>query len=191
MAPDGNEMTADYTSVPIGSALRIAPGFMARSIDDATGIETTIEANYVADRGRYVMTSILSRAMGSEFDENRLKHAAPQAILQIAVPHCVALRLDESTNAEWTAVSDLTKGEGRIIPDWMARAVVKRGTKDERWEVVEILYGIGALADLPPVKLICRELEVPERTAVYWIQQARALGYLAGMSSNVGRPANG
>ena len=142
-------------------------------------------------RGRYVITTILNRAIADDFNEDRLKHAAPQAILQIAIPHCVSLQLDDSPDGKWTTVADLTTAEGRIIPSWMAQAVVKRGMKDERWEVIEILYGTAALADLPPVKLIALELEVPERTASDWIQKARAAGWLVGMTSNVGRPANG
>ncbi len=66
---------------------------------------------------------------------------------------------------------------------------MKRGMKDERWEVIEILYGTAALADPPPVKLIALELDVPERTASDWVQKARAAGWLVGMTSNVGRPA--
>lgn len=73
----------------------------------------------------------------------------------------------------------------------MAQAVVKRGMKDERWAVVEILYRTGALADLPPVKLIALELDIPARTASDWIKKARAVRWLVGMTSNVGRPANG
>lgn len=191
MAPDGNVMTAEHATVPIASSLRVAPGFIARAADDATGIETTVEARYVTERGRYVLTSILSRALRADFDEDRLKHPTTQALLQVAVPHCVALRLNDSELAEWTAVSDLTKGDGRIIPDWIARDVVKRGMKDERWEVVEILFSIGALAGAAPAKLIARELGVPHRTAVDWIQQARAAGLLVGMTSNVGRPIRG
>jgi hypothetical protein len=186
---DGKPMSADSAVQPVGSALRIAPGFIASSVDDSTGIATTIEAQYDEDRGRYVVRSILSRAVRDDFDEVKLKHAAPQAILQVAVPHCVALLLDEDPNAQWTSVSDLTQGEGAIVPEWMASSVVKRGMKEERWEVIEILYGIAALADLPPVKLIARELSVPERTASDWIQKARASGRLVGIASNVGRPA--
>jgi hypothetical protein len=88
----------------------------------------------------------------------------------------------------WLTVSDLTSGDGRIIPPWMAGAVTKRGVKDERWDVVEIVYGTAALADLSPVKLVAFELGVPERTAQDWIRSARAAGRLAGLSSNVGRP---
>lgn len=41
------------------------------------------------------------------------------------------------------------------------------------------------------VKLIALELDIPERTASDWIKKAREAGRLVGMTSNVGRPANG
>lgn len=189
--PDGKTMTALAATEAVGSALRIAPAFVATAADATTGVETTIEAHYSAERGRYIITTIVNRAIAPDFSEDRLKHAAPQAILQVAIPHCVALQLDDGPDAQWTTVADLTTADGRIIPPWMAQAVVKRGMKDERWEVIEILYGTAALADLPPVKLIALELDVPERTASDWIQKARAAGWLVGMTSNVGRPASG
>lgn len=188
---DGKTMSAQDATESVGSALRIAPGFVATAVDETTGVETTIEAHYLTERGRYVITTIVNRAIAPDFSEYQLKHAAPQAILQVAIPHCVALQLDDNPDAKWTTVADLTTADGRIIPPWMAQAVVKRGMKDERWEVIEILYGTAALAELPPVKLIALELDVPERTASDWIQKARAAGWLVGMTSNVGRPANG
>ncbi|WP_225221540.1 hypothetical protein [Microbacterium gallinarum] len=112
--------------------MRIAPSFVATAVDDIAGVETTIEAHYSPDRGRYLITTIVNRAIAENFSEYRLKHAAPQAILQAAVPHCIALRLDDSPDAEWTAITDLTADDGRIIPPWLAQAVVKRGMKDER-----------------------------------------------------------
>jgi hypothetical protein len=186
---DGDEMSARHATESVGAALHVAPGFVATAVDDDTGVETTIEAVYMAERGRYVITTILNRAISVDFNEDRLKHAAPQAILQVAVPHCISLLLDDSPDATRTTIADLTTADGRIIPTWMAAAVVKRGIKDERWEVIEILYGTAALSDLPPVKLIASELDVPERTASDWIQKARAAGWLVGMTSNVGRPA--
>ncbi len=189
--PDGEIMSAHAATHAVGTALRIAPAFIATAVDETTGVETTIEAHYRAERGRYIITTIVNRAITEDFDEDRLKHTAPQAILQTAIPHCVAVQLNESPDANWTTVADLTTAEGRIIPPWMAQAVVKRGMKDERWEVIEILYGTAALADLPPVKLIALELDVPQRTASDWIQKARAAGWLVGMTSNVGRPAGG
>ncbi len=188
---DGKSMSAQRATEPVGSALRIAPGFVATTVDDTAGVETTLEAHYLAERGRYVITTITNRAIATDFSEDRLKHTAPQAILRAAIPHCVALLLDDSAQAKWTTVADLTTTDRRIVPLWMAQAVVKRGMKDERWQVIEILYGIAALADLPPVKLIALELDVPERTASDWIQKARAAGWLVGMTSNVGRPAGG
>ncbi|KJL44995.1 hypothetical protein [Microbacterium trichothecenolyticum] len=183
-------MTASDATQSLGAALRIAPAFVATAVDYESGVETTIEAQYRTDRGRYVLTMILNRAIAADFSEYRLKHTAPQAILQAAIPQCIALQLDDSADAKRTTVADLTTGEGRIIPPWLAQAVVKRGVKDERWEVVEILYGTAALSELPPVKLIALELGVPERTASDWIKSARAAGWLVGLTSNVGRPAD-
>lgn len=188
---DGKVMSADEATQSVGSALRIAPAFVATAVDETTGVETTLEAHYMPERGRYVITTIVNRAIAPDFSEDRLKHAAPQAIVQIAIPHCVALLLDDAPDANWTSVADLTTTDGRIIPQWMAQAVVKRGVKDERWAVIEILYGTASLADLPPVKLISVELDVPERTASDWIQKARTAGWLVGMTSNIGRPAGG
>lgn len=188
---DGKKMTSRYATKPVGGALRIAPAFVATALDDETGIETTLEAHYSPDRGRYVITTIVNRAVSEDFSEDRLRHAAPQAILQAAIPHCIAVLLNDSPDAPWTTVADLTTTEGRIIPPWMASAVVKRGMKDERWDVIEVLYGTAALSDSPPVKLIALELDVPERTASDWIKKARDAGRLIGMSSNVGRPPNG
>ncbi|WP_404429929.1 hypothetical protein LG299_10420 [Microbacterium lacus] len=100
--------------------------------------------------------------------------------MQAAIPHCIAVRLEDAPDAKWVTVADLTTGEGRIVPPWLAAAVVKRGMKDERWDVIEILYGTAALSDLPPVKLISLELSVPERTASDWIKKARDAGRLVG-----------
>lgn len=188
---DDKPMTAQHATEPVGSALRIAPGFVATTIDDDAGIETTIEAHYLPERGRYMTTMIRNRAISPTFDERRLKHTPSQAIVQAAVPHCMALQLDEQPGSNWTTVADLNATEGRIIPMWLAQAVTKHGVKDERWEVIEILYGTATLADLPPGKLIETELGIPTRTATYWIQNARAAGRLVGMASNVGRPAGG
>ena len=62
------------------------------------------------------------------------------------------------------------------------------GDTDERCDVIEILYGTSVLADLPPVKMIALELNVPERTASDWIKKARGAGRLVGLTSHVGRP---
>ncbi|MFS0735278.1 hypothetical protein ABC304_07585 [Microbacterium sp. 1P10UB] len=186
---DGKKMTGHAAQTPVGAALRIAPGFIATARDDDAGIETTIEAHYNAEKGRYIPTVIVNRSTSDEFNEERLRHTATQAILQAAIPHCITVRVDDEPNAKWSSVSDLTAGDSKIIPDWMAAAVVKRGVRDERWDVIEILYGAAALAGLPPVKLISVELDIPERTASDWVKRARAAGRLEGMTSTIGRPA--
>ncbi|MBB6390008.1 hypothetical protein HD594_000321 [Microbacterium thalassium] len=185
---DGKKMSARAADTPLGGAMRIASAFVVTARDDDAAVETTVEAHYSAAKGRYVPTVIVNRALGDDFDESRLRHTFTQAILQAAVPHCIALRLEDAPGAKWISIADLTTGDGRILPDWLAGSVVKRGVKDERWDVIEILYGTAALSGTPPVKLISLELDVPERTATDWIKKARAAGRMTGMTSNIGRP---
>ncbi len=187
---DGRPMTTTEVNRPVGASLRIAPSFRATVDVKESGIETTIEAHYKPDPGRYVITSVLNRATQESFDSHRLLHTPPQAILRAAVPYCITVRLDDSADSPWLSIADLTGTEGRIIPQWMADAVTKYGVKDERWDVIEILYGTSALSDSPPVKLIALELGIPERTATSWIAQARDAGRLGGLLSKLGRPAD-
>lgn len=188
--PDGKRMTARAAEQTLGTSMRIAPAFVATARDESAGIETTLEARYNAAKGRYVATTIVNRALSEDFDEDRLRHTVTQGILQAAVPHCIALRLDDAPDAKWVTIADLATGDGRILPRWIVDAVVKRGVRDERWDVIEVLYGTAALSGLPPVKLISLELDIPERTATDWVRKTRAAGRLVGMTSNVGRPAS-
>ncbi|WP_232711341.1 MULTISPECIES: hypothetical protein [Microbacterium] len=55
---DGKTMSAQRATQPVGSALRIAPGPIATAVDDTAGVETTLEPHYLAERGRYVITTI-------------------------------------------------------------------------------------------------------------------------------------
>jgi len=103
-----------------------------------------------------------------------------------AIPHCVAVRLEHG----WFTVAQLSATEGRIIPEWLATEVVKRGSKTDRMEAIQILYGASALAGLAPTKFVQLELGVPHRTASDWISKARAAGYLKGMSYTPGRQAD-
>ncbi|WP_337458554.1 hypothetical protein [Microbacterium sp. KHB019] len=188
---DGKPMTWRSATEPVGSALRIAPAFVASTTDEETGVETTIEARYSTDEGRYIVTTIINRATRDDFDQQALRRTASVAILQAAIPHCIAVRLADDPDAGWTSIADLTSTEGRIIPPWMAAAAVKRGTKDDRMEVVEIVYGAAALSGNPPVRALQVELDIPHRTASDWIKKARAQGRLDGMTYNVGRQADG
>lgn len=189
--PDGDDMTVAAATLPVGSALRIAPRFVATAVNEDSGIETGVEAEYDPDEGRYVVRTVVARALRRGVREEDLRYVATQAIVQAAVPQCIALRLSEDDDAPWTTVADLTTNDGRIIPQWMATYVAKRGVKAERHEVIEILYGVSALAGNPPVKTIELELDVVHRTASDWIAKARAAGFLKGMKYHAGRQADG
>lgn len=188
---DGDKMSRKFATEPVGSVLRLAPAFVATTVSDATGIETGIEAHYSAERGEYRIVAITSRAMSDDFDDKALRVTYHLAILQAAIPYCIAVRLDNGPDPHWVTVAELMARDGRLIPKWMAEAVVKRGMKDERMEVIELIYGAAALARQSPVKAVQVELDVPHRTASDWIGKARAEGRLKGMSYTPGRQADG
>jgi len=188
-------MTWQDATLPVGSALRIAPAFDASATDEHSGIETTIRARYEEAAGRYVIGEVINRAIRPDVELNNLtlRLLPIQSIMQAAAPQCIALSLDaeDDPRATWTTASELSATEGRIIPQWLANEVVEHGSKGERMDVIEILYGTSALAGLPPVKAIQTELGVPHRTASDWIKKARAAGRLNGMTYIVGRQADG
>jgi hypothetical protein len=192
---DGKPMTWQDATLPVGSALRIAPAFDASATDEQSGIETTIRARYEEAAGRYVIGEVINRAIRPDVELNNLtlRLLPIQSIMQAAAPQCISLSLDAENDprATWTTAAELSATEGRIIPQWLADEVVKHGSKDERMDVIEILYGTSALAGLPPVKAIQTELGVPHRTASDWIKKARAAGRLNGMTYIVGRQADG
>ena len=192
---DGEPMSWQHATLPVGSALRIAPAFVARTEDPESGLETTLHARYEASFGRYVNGEVANRALRPDIEVNNrtLREVPIQGVMQAAAPRCIALTLDSETDpaATWLTAADLAKAKGRIIPQWLAKDVVQRGNKQERMDVIEILYGTAALAGLPPVKAVQEELGVPHRTASDWIKKARAAGRLEGMTYIVGRQANG
>jgi hypothetical protein len=182
---DGDPMTVAAATEPLGDLLRIVPAFVAARTDEETGVETRIEAHYVRSEGRYVVRTIVNKATRDDFDQEALRRISIAAIMQAAVPHCVAV---ETMDVDvWTSVADTTAEEGRLVPSHVATEVVKRGMKDERMAVVSLIYGATALAGLPPVQAVARELDVPHRTASDWIMKARKAGYLEGMAYVVGR----
>lgn len=188
-------MSWQHATTRVGSALRIAPSFVATTVDAVAGIKTEVEAHYLREQGRYVAAAVTNRAVSADIEVNNLaiRQVPIQAIMQSAAVECIALTLDaeDDPGATWTTVSSLSSAEGRIIPRWLAEDVAKRGNKAERMEVIEILYGCAALAGLPPVKMVQMELGVPHRTASDWIRKARADGRLDGMNYIVGRQADG
>ncbi|GAA1979114.1 hypothetical protein [Microbacterium pumilum] len=192
---DGKPITWRDATTAVGSALRIAPAFVAQTDDAGSGLRTIITAEYQSSEGRYIVIRVVNEATrtGAEVNNIALRQIPIQSILQAAAPKCIALTLDDEsdTTAKWMTAAELSSTEGRIIPHWLAEQVVKRGSKSERMDVVELLYGTAALSGLPPVKAVQNELEVPHRTASDWIKKARAEGRLEGMSYIVGRQADG
>lgn len=190
---EGEPMTAEAAVQPVGSGLRIAPAFAATVTDDMRSTETRIEARYVSADGRYVTTAVTVRSAddSTEVNANTLRQVTVQAIVQAAAPHCIAITLSDTPDAQWLTVAELTTQHGRLIPDWLAADVVKRGPNEARMDVIEILYGTAALAGTPPVRAIARELGISHRTASDWTRKARTAGRLDGMSYAVGRKADG
>jgi hypothetical protein len=193
--PEGTEMSVSAATQSVGSALRIAPDFIATTVDQSAGIRTEIAASYSADAGRYVVRR-LSHAALSESVELNYKTAATvgiQPMVQAAAPHCIFLTLDAESDpaAKWMSVAELTTAQGRILPPAIAAEVVRRGSSEARMDAIELLYGSAALGGLAPAKLIQAELDIPHRTASAWIIAARKAGRLKGMNYNAARPARG
>lgn len=188
---DGEPMTAAAAVQAVGSGLRIAPAFAATATEEAKSIRTRIEAKYL--QGRYFVTAVSVETTDAsvEVNANALRQVVVQPIVQAAAPHCMAITLDDNPDAQWVSVADLSTNHGRLIPEWLAANVVKRGSTEARLDVVEIIYGVAALCGNPPVKAIVDELGIPHRTASDWTRRARAAGRLEGMISNAGRKANG
>ncbi|WP_228480921.1 hypothetical protein [Microbacterium luteum] len=192
---DGQEVTWRAATEPVGSALRIAPAFIATASDAALGVKTAVTARYVRGEGRYLIKVVTNTAVRDDVEVNypTVAKVGMQAIVQMAAPRCIFLTLEDEDDpkARWLSVDQLTTSGGRILPPMLAAEVVKRGAGEARMEVVELLYGSAALAGLPPAKLLQQELGIPHRTASQWIIDARKAGRLEGMKYNAGRPAGG
>src|SRR6478735_6957229 len=181
---DGQQVTWHAATEPVGSALRIAPAFVATTTDAALGVETSVTARYLRGEGRYVIRGVTHTAVGDDVELNypTVAKVGMQAIVQSAAPRCIFLTLDDEADplARWISVDELTTSRGRMLPPELAAEVVRRGSSEARMQVIELLYGSAALAGLPPAKLIQAELGIPHRTASSWIIAARAAGRLAG-----------
>lgn len=188
-------MNEQAATTVVGTALRIAPGFVATTLEPEGGIETTIEAAYSRPQGRYIIRTVVTRAIDPEVELNpgTLRQLVVQQLLQAATPHCIALTLDDASDpeAKWLTLADLTRTEDKIIPPWMVAEVTRRGFSDERLTVVQLLYGAAALSGQAPLQMMTVELGIPHRTAGDWVKRARAEGYLEGLTYFTGRQADG
>jgi hypothetical protein len=186
---DGQRMAWKHATLPLGSALRIAPAFRATAVAEDSSIETTIEAAYTAKAGRYRIAATAHRAVGSttEITPSVLRQVRLGEILSAAVPHCVVVDLAGKP----LTVQALTTSEGRILPAWMATESAQAGPVADTLELVQLVYGVAALAAQPPMRAVATEFGIPERTATHWITKARKAGLLDGITYAVGRQPDG
>ena len=183
--PDGQRMTWKHATLPLGSALRIAPAFTATATADDISVETTISAVYAASAGRYRITATSQRAVGGdgEITSAVLRQVRLGEVLSAAVPLCVTVEFE----GKQRSVQELLQQDGRVLPEWMATAAAKAGPTAGTLELVQLVYGVSALAAVAPMRAVATEFGIPERTATHWITKARKAGLLDGISYPVGR----
>jgi hypothetical protein len=187
--PDGHRMTWKHATLPLGTALRIAPAFTATATAGDTSVESTIEARYTADAGRYRVIRTDHRAVGTtaEITPTVLRQVRLGELLTAAVPYCVAVEFE----GKQRTVHDLLDQDGRVLPTWMVKAAANAGPTEDTLELVQLVYGVAALAALPPMRAVATEFGIPERTATHWITKARKAGLLDGITYAVGRQPDG
>lgn len=191
--PDGEPMSGTAATHPIGTALRIAPGFVATSRDD-TGLETTLDVHYDPEQGRYRIRTAVSSSTRNDTDVSSvtLRQIPVPAILEAGARESVSVTFDDPDDpaARWHTIAELLRNEGRILPPALAAQVAGGGNTDQRMDIITILYTAAALAGTPPVRTIQQELDVPYRTAEDWISRARRAGRLGGITYLTDRQKN-
>ncbi|MBO1740725.1 hypothetical protein [Leifsonia sp. TF02-11] len=188
--PDGQHMTWQHATLPLGSALRIAPAFTATATAEDISVETTIHTRFDTDAGRYMVTATAHRPIepAIEITPAVLRQVRLGELLSAAVPYCVAV----DDNDLGTGTVRELRGEGeRLLPAWMTEMIAQAGPTANTLEIVQLLYGIAALAARPPIVAVAAELGISERTARHWIGKARRAGLLDGIRYTVGRQPDG
>ncbi len=178
-----------HATLPLGSALRIAPAFTATAAADDIPVETTIEAVYSSIAGRYRIASTAHRATTetAEITPTVLRQVRLGELLSAAVPYCVTVDFE----GKWRTVHDLLATDGHVVPKPLAALAVAAGPTADTLGLVHLIYGVAALAALPPMRAVATELGIPERTATHWIAKARNAGLLEGITYAVGRQPDG
>ena len=67
---DGKDVTWERATQSVGSVLRIAPAFRARSTDEGLGVDTSLDVRYAAAQGRYVIDAVTNRSVRAEVEIN-------------------------------------------------------------------------------------------------------------------------
>ena len=187
--PNGQRMASKHAMLPLGSALRIAPAFAATATAKDIEVETTIEAAYSPDAGRYRIVATTHRASTAtaEITPTVLRQVRLGELLSAAVPYCVTVDFE----GKQRSVHDLLAADGRVVPKSLAALAVAAGPTADTLGLVHLIYGVAALAALPPMRAVASELGIPERTATHWITKARNAGLLDGITYAVGRQPDG
>lgn len=182
-------MASNHATLPLGSALRIAPAFTATATAHDIQVETTIKGVYSADAGRYRITATAHQttAETGEITPTVLRQVRLGELLSAAVPYCVAVDFE----GKQRSVHDLLATDGRVVPQPLAMVAVAAGPTADTLGLVQLIYGVAALAALPPMRAVATELGIPERTATHWIAKARSAGLLEGITYAVGRQPDG
>ena len=201
--PDGNKVTWQDATHPIGTALRIVPRYRVTAEDEQTGLGNTLDVEYDSDEGRYVVREASVRSLaGAEVTGTEMRRVRLAEIVQAASPHCVTFTLDDEVGTPVTA-ADVAAAEGRLLPRWLADALTTAAdssrtrdpalteAREARLDAVQLVYAVAALTGQPPAKAIERELKMTQRTATHWISLARAAGRLEGLGYAAGRPPRG
>jgi len=194
--PDGQRMASKYATLPLGSALRIAPAFVATAVASDIGVETTIHASYSSEAGRYRITGTAHRAAEGteEISPTVLRQVRLGELLSAAVPYCVVVDYEDALLKDVQkrgTVQELLADGGRIVPAKLASIAAKAGPTADTLELVQLIYGVSALAAQPPMRAVASALGIPERTATHWITKARKAGLLEGITYAVGRQPDG
>src|SRR4051794_14045192 len=94
---EGTPVASQDATQPVGSALRIAPAFIATTVDADLGVSTAVTARYVPSEGRYVIKGVTNIAIGDDVELNypTVAKVGMQAIVQSAAPRCIFLTLDD------------------------------------------------------------------------------------------------
>ncbi|HEY8589544.1 MAG TPA: hypothetical protein VIL55_08330 [Naasia sp.] len=188
--PDGKQVSLADATLPIGRTLRIAPAFTAVATAADISVETTIHVAYSPDFGRYRIAASGHQIVGpdGEITPSVLRRIRLGELLAAAVPYCVAVSDDELGHG---IVRDLVGASGRLLPKWMADTAAHAGPTRDTLELVQLAYGVAALAGQPPMQAVAAELGIPTRTATHWIARARQAGLLEGITYTAGRQPKG
>ncbi|HWT33586.1 MAG TPA: hypothetical protein VN107_07460 [Microbacterium sp.] len=201
--PEGNPVSWQDATHPIGTALRIVPRFTVDAEDDHTGLGNTLDVEYDPAEGRFVIRQAAVRSLtGAEITGTELRQVRLAEIVQQASPHCVAFALDDDSNGAITA-ADVAASDQRLLPQWLTDSLAalpegrnlpepaRTEAREARLDAIQLVYGVAALTGQPPAKAIERELRVAPRTAAHWIHLARKAGRLEGLGYAAGRPPRG